>query len=98
MSGMNWARQGHAGGSMASGRLGHPVGGQDSTPGGRWEQRHARRGSKGYVRSDERRKEDFSERMYANDDFDASEVTVEVLSGTVTSVASSSTGSKRGGE
>jgi len=50
------------------------------------------------VRSDERRKEDFSERMYANDDFDASEVTVEVLSGTVTSVASSSTGSKRGGE
>ena len=43
-----------------------------------------RRGPKGYERSDERLKEDISERMYANEDFDVSDVTIEVAKGVVT--------------
>ena len=46
--------------------------------------RNARRGPKGYERSDERLKEDISERMYANDAYDTSEVSVEVDNGVVT--------------
>jgi len=42
-----------------------------------------RRGPKGYERSDERLKEDVSERMYAGD-WDTSDVSVEVESGVVT--------------
>jgi hypothetical protein len=43
-----------------------------------------RRGPKGYERSDERLKEDVSERMYAGEHWDTSDVSVEVESGVVT--------------
>jgi osmotically-inducible protein OsmY len=43
-----------------------------------------RRGPKGYKRSDERLKEDISERLMQNGHIDPSEVTVEVQNGKVT--------------
>jgi len=43
-----------------------------------------RRGPKGYERSDERLKEDISERLYATEHIDSSEVTIQVSSGVVT--------------
>jgi len=46
--------------------------------------RHMRRGPKGYERSDERLKEDISERMYAHEAIDCSEITVDVSRGVVT--------------
>lgn len=42
------------------------------------------RGPKGYTRSDERIREDISERLYADDHVDASEITITVQSGEVT--------------
>ena len=52
---------------------------------GRYGQRRAmRRGPKGYERSDERLKEDISERMYANERWDTGDVTVDVDNGVVT--------------
>jgi osmotically-inducible protein OsmY len=42
------------------------------------------RGPKGYTRSDERIREDISERLYADDHVDASEITISVQSGEVT--------------
>ena len=44
----------------------------------------ARRGPKGYVRSDERLKEDLSERLLLAHDLDVSDVTVDVQEGKVT--------------
>jgi hypothetical protein len=55
-----------------------------SRPGFSVNRRGARRGPKGYQRSDERLKEDISERMYANEQFDCSDVSVEVANGVVT--------------
>jgi hypothetical protein len=48
------------------------------------QRRGARRGPKGYERSDERLKEDISERMYASEQYDCSDVSVEVTRGKVT--------------
>ena len=46
--------------------------------------RGARRGPKGYVRSDERIKEDLSERLLRSHELDVSDVTVDVQDGKVT--------------
>jgi hypothetical protein len=61
------------------GQSGHPFG--PGYPGGGY---RARRGPKGYKRSDERLKEDISERLMQSPYIDATEVTVEVQNGKVT--------------
>jgi hypothetical protein len=58
---------------------------EDSPPAGRGRaQGYRGRGPKNYTRSDERIREDLSERLWEADDVDASEVTVEVENGVVT--------------
>ncbi len=60
-------------------------GGRESgREGGGFFSRLFRRGPKGYTRSDERIREDISERLYADDHVDASEITITVQSGEVT--------------
>ena len=71
--------------SSGYGSSGYGGGYGSSGYGGRFGQRRSmRRGPKGYERSDERLKEDISERMYANEDFDVSDVSIEVANGVVT--------------
>lgn len=78
---------GYTGGDYGyDGRLGGDYGGSRSEP--RYSQRQAprlyRRGPKGYQRSDERLKEEISERLMQAAHVDSSEVTVNVSSGKVT--------------
>jgi hypothetical protein len=61
-----------------------PSGPEWGSPYGRAEQQHRGRGPKGYKRSDERLKEDISERLMQDYQIDAGEVSVEVQSGKVT--------------
>lgn len=72
-SGRDESFAGHGGSSRGGVGQGHP----------RSREQRARRGPKGYERSDERLKEDVCERLMWSDDIDASEVTVEVKSGVV---------------
>jgi len=63
------------------GSLGEDTLGSSEVP---YEQRRYRTGPKGYVRSDERIREDISERLMMADSIDSSEVTVVVKDGKVT--------------
>ena len=87
---MGWSSQQSASGigGMSQQRTGgsweRQGSGYGSSTFGMGSRRGARRGPKGYERSDERLKEDISERMYASDDYDCSDVTVEVSGGKVT--------------
>jgi hypothetical protein len=78
----------HAGARGSSGtRYGEYGSGQSrrgERPGGGVMQRMFKRGPKGYQRSDERLREDISERLMQADNVDSSEVTVNVVAGKVT--------------
>jgi hypothetical protein len=69
-----------SGGMSGYGSMGGRSFGQGSMQG----RSQQRRGPRGWERSDERIKDDVCERIYNSDDFDASDVTVEVRSGVVT--------------
>jgi hypothetical protein len=60
---------------------GRRPGGEQS---GRWSGGFAGRGPKGYQRSDERLREEVSDRLMADDEIDASEIEVQVQDGEVT--------------
>jgi osmotically-inducible protein OsmY len=77
---------------MGGGGMGNRFGqqGQFGNAGG-WERdeqqrrgRHFGRGPKGYMRSDERIREDVSEMLFRHDEVDASEIEVQVKEGDVT--------------
>jgi BON domain len=67
---------------------GHDVGGQNGSYGrassGEYRGGYAGRGPKGYVRNDERIREDVCDRLNWNDEIDATEITVSVANGEVT--------------
>jgi hypothetical protein len=81
--------QGHGGGPSFTGGT-YGTSDWRSDPGGRTPYRQGRQqrryplGPKGYTRSDERLREDISERLMQAYDIDSSEVTVQVLGGKVT--------------
>jgi hypothetical protein len=78
-----FGNQGWRGQNFGQGSGGASYGGQSY--GGSYQGRgHAGRGPKGYQRSDERVKEQLSDRLMDDDDIDASEITVEVKNGEVT--------------
>jgi len=75
-------REGSRGmGSSEAGYRGRDFGGRDAREGARG---FVGRGPKGYIRSDERIREDVCERLSLDDEVDASDITVSVRSGEVT--------------
>ena len=80
-SGQSFGEAGHSYGQQGFGQSQYGYGGENWQEGSR---RHHGRGPKGYQRSDERLKEDISERLMSAAYVDASEVSVEVKDGKVT--------------